>query len=56
MRQEIALFGEDQLLYSSDYPHGEGRENAAQELLEKKRHQRSAKAENRLRKSGTTAV
>ncbi|MGH7816028.1 MAG: amidohydrolase family protein [Candidatus Binatia bacterium] len=25
--------GEDQLLFSSDYPHGEGRENAAQELL-----------------------
>lgn len=33
MREEIALLGEDQLLYSSDYPHGEGRENAAQELL-----------------------
>jgi predicted TIM-barrel fold metal-dependent hydrolase len=28
----MALLGEDQLLFSSDYPHGEGRENAAQEL------------------------
>jgi predicted TIM-barrel fold metal-dependent hydrolase len=35
MKEEIALLGEDQLLYSSDYPHGEGRENAAQELLER---------------------
>jgi predicted TIM-barrel fold metal-dependent hydrolase len=35
MQEEIALLGEDQLLYSSDYPHGEGRENAAQELLER---------------------
>lgn len=33
MKEEIALMGEDQLLYSSDYPHGEARENAAQELL-----------------------
>jgi predicted TIM-barrel fold metal-dependent hydrolase len=33
MKEEIALLGEDQLLFSSDYPHGEGRENAAQELL-----------------------
>jgi uncharacterized protein len=33
MKQEIALLGEDQLLYSSDYPHGEGREDAARELL-----------------------
>ena len=35
MRQEIELLGEGQLLYSSDYPHGEGRENAAQELIER---------------------
>jgi predicted TIM-barrel fold metal-dependent hydrolase len=35
MKEEIAMLGEDQLLYSSDYPHGEGRENAAQELLER---------------------
>jgi predicted TIM-barrel fold metal-dependent hydrolase len=33
MKEEIDLVGEDQLLFSSDYPHGEGRENAAQELL-----------------------
>lgn len=33
MKEEIALLGEDHLLFSSDYPHGEGRENAAQELL-----------------------
>jgi predicted TIM-barrel fold metal-dependent hydrolase len=33
MKEEIALMGEGQLLYSSDFPHGEGRENAAQELL-----------------------
>ena len=33
MTEEISLLGEDQLLFSSDYPHGEGRENAAQELL-----------------------
>jgi predicted TIM-barrel fold metal-dependent hydrolase len=36
MTQEIALLGEDQLLFSSDYPHGEARENAAQNLLERK--------------------
>jgi predicted TIM-barrel fold metal-dependent hydrolase len=35
MKEEIALMGEDQLLYSSDYPHGEARENAAQNLLER---------------------
>jgi predicted TIM-barrel fold metal-dependent hydrolase len=35
MKEEIALMGEDQLLYSSDYPHGEARENAAQELLQR---------------------
>jgi uncharacterized protein len=33
---EIALLGEDQMLYSSDLPHGEGRHNAAQEILERK--------------------
>jgi uncharacterized protein len=31
--QEIELLGEDQMLYSSDLPHGEGRHNAAQEIL-----------------------
>ncbi|HTN73310.1 MAG TPA: amidohydrolase family protein [Methylomirabilota bacterium] len=35
MKEEIALLGEDQLLFSSDYPHGEARENAAQNLLER---------------------
>jgi predicted TIM-barrel fold metal-dependent hydrolase len=35
MKEEIALLGEDQLLYSSDYPHGEARENAAQNLMER---------------------
>ena len=33
MTQEIALLGEDQLLFSSDYPHGEGRETGAREPL-----------------------
>lgn len=27
------LIGEDQVLFSSDFPHGEGRENAALEIL-----------------------
>ena len=31
--QEIELLGEDQILYSSDLPHGEGRHNAAKEIL-----------------------
>ncbi len=31
--QEIALLGEEQILYSSDLPHGEGRHNAAKEIL-----------------------
>ena len=29
------LVGEDQVLFSSDFPHGEGRENAAAEILER---------------------
>jgi predicted TIM-barrel fold metal-dependent hydrolase len=33
MPEEIALLGEDQLLFSSDYPHGEAREDAAQNLM-----------------------
>jgi predicted TIM-barrel fold metal-dependent hydrolase len=33
LAQEIALLGEDQILYSSDLPHGEGRHNAAKEIL-----------------------
>ena len=34
--QEIELLGEDQLLYSSDLPHGEGRHNAAKEIIARK--------------------
>jgi predicted TIM-barrel fold metal-dependent hydrolase len=33
LRQEIELLGEDQILYSSDLPHGEGRHNAAKQIL-----------------------
>jgi predicted TIM-barrel fold metal-dependent hydrolase len=33
--QEIALLGEDQILFSSDFPHGEGRENAAAGILQR---------------------
>ena len=33
MLQEIMLMGERQILFSSDFPHGEGRDNAANELL-----------------------
>jgi uncharacterized protein len=36
MKEELAFLGQDQLHYSSDYPHGEARENAAQNLLERK--------------------
>jgi predicted TIM-barrel fold metal-dependent hydrolase len=34
--QEMDLLGEDQILYSSDLPHGEGRHNAAKEILARK--------------------
>jgi uncharacterized protein len=34
--QEIALIGEKQILFSSDFPHGEGRDNAANELFERR--------------------
>ena len=34
--QEIALVGADHILFSSDYPHGEGRDNAASEILERR--------------------
>ena len=34
--QEIALVGEDHIFFSSDFPHGEGRDEAAGELLERK--------------------
>ena len=33
LREEIELLGEDQILYSSDLPHGEGRHDAAKEIL-----------------------
>jgi uncharacterized protein len=33
--QEMELMGEGQLVFSSDYPHGEGRDNALAELLER---------------------
>jgi uncharacterized protein len=32
---EIALLGEDQILFSSDFPHGEGRENAVLSILQR---------------------
>jgi len=33
LREEFAVLGENQLLFSYDYPHGEGWENPAQEFL-----------------------
>jgi predicted TIM-barrel fold metal-dependent hydrolase len=30
------LIGEDHVLFSSDFPHGEGRDNAAMEIIERK--------------------
>jgi predicted TIM-barrel fold metal-dependent hydrolase len=33
LREEIDLLGENQILYSSDLPHGEGRHDAAKEIL-----------------------
>ena len=33
--QEIGLVGAEHILFSSDYPHGEGRDNAASEILER---------------------
>jgi len=33
LAQEIELLGEHQILYSSDLPHGEGRHNAAKQIL-----------------------
>ncbi len=35
LQQEIQLVGEDHILYASDIPHNEGRENAALEILER---------------------
>jgi predicted TIM-barrel fold metal-dependent hydrolase len=36
IHQLFDLIGEDHVLFSSDFPHGEGRENAALEVLERK--------------------
>jgi predicted TIM-barrel fold metal-dependent hydrolase len=36
LQQLFELISEDQVLFSSDFPHGEGRENAALEILERK--------------------
>lgn len=33
MAQELVLLGERQILYSSDFPHGEGRDEAATEII-----------------------
>jgi predicted TIM-barrel fold metal-dependent hydrolase len=33
MAQELALLGDGQILYSSDFPHGEGRDSAAAEVI-----------------------
>jgi predicted TIM-barrel fold metal-dependent hydrolase len=34
--QEMALLGEDQILFSSDFPHDEGRGDAMAEVLERR--------------------
>jgi len=36
LQQLFDLIGEDHVLFSSDFPHGEGRENAALEILERR--------------------
>jgi predicted TIM-barrel fold metal-dependent hydrolase len=36
IEQLFQLVGENHVLFSSDFPHGEGRENAAAEILERK--------------------
>ncbi len=35
MPHELALLGDGQILYSSDFPHGEGRDSAAREIIER---------------------
>ena len=35
LHQLFELIGEDHVLFSSDFPHGEGRKNAALEILER---------------------
>jgi predicted TIM-barrel fold metal-dependent hydrolase len=36
MAQEMELLGEDQILFSSDFPHDEGRGDAMREILERR--------------------
>lgn len=36
LHEEMELVGEEQILFSSDFPHGEGRENAALEVLHRR--------------------
>jgi predicted TIM-barrel fold metal-dependent hydrolase len=36
IHQLFELIGADHVLFSSDFPHGEGRDNAALEILERK--------------------
>ena len=45
LHQLFDLIGEEQVLFSSDFPHGEGRENAALEILERN-DSRKPKSEN----------
>ena len=53
MTQEIALLGDDQLLFSSDFSHDEGRGDAMTEILERKdlteTHKRKFLCDNTLR-------
>ena len=44
--QEMALLGEDQILFSSDFPHDEGRGDAMREVLE--RHDLSADQKRKI--------
>jgi predicted TIM-barrel fold metal-dependent hydrolase len=36
LHQLFDLIGDDHVLFSSDFPHGEGRENAALEIIARK--------------------
>ncbi len=53
LHQLFDLIGEDHVLFSSDFPHGEGRENAALEILERQRSFGSSEEQTTLRKHGT---
>ena len=48
LQQLFDLIGEDQVLFSSDFPHGEGRDNAALEILERARPFGNTKAQTAL--------